>query len=140
MGLFLWECYSEREASVMLANSWLYQHYTMQSKLQYGLALEAQAQAAQRGVAVGPQSNGPSASLLGATSGGVALGIGVNNSNAGGNFFPTGGSVHPAAMSPYLQDAATYHHQYLQHQHGSPTTPGVIAYHGHQVSSLDTWN
>ncbi|XP_052120264.1 PAS domain-containing protein cky-1 isoform X2 [Frankliniella occidentalis] len=38
---------SDREAAVMAANSWLYQHYTMQSKLQYGLALEAQ-QAGQR--------------------------------------------------------------------------------------------
>ncbi|KAK3925777.1 Neuronal PAS domain-containing protein 4 [Frankliniella fusca] len=38
---------SDREAAVMAANSWLYQHYTMQSKLQYGLAMEAQ-QAGQR--------------------------------------------------------------------------------------------
>ncbi|XP_034253720.1 neuronal PAS domain-containing protein 4 [Thrips palmi] len=34
---------SDQEATVMQANNWLYQHYTMQSKLQYGLAMEAQA-------------------------------------------------------------------------------------------------
>ena len=33
---------SEREAAVLRSNSWLYHYYTMQSKLQYGLAYEAQ--------------------------------------------------------------------------------------------------
>ena len=33
---------SEREAAVLRGNSWLYHYYTMQSKLQYGLAYEAQ--------------------------------------------------------------------------------------------------
>ncbi|XP_076069659.1 uncharacterized protein LOC143041546 isoform X2 [Oratosquilla oratoria] len=32
---------SEREANVLRNNSWLYHYYTMQSKLQYGLAYEA---------------------------------------------------------------------------------------------------
>src|SRR5687768_15890991 len=30
--------FSEREAAVMRANSWLYHYYTVQTKLQYGLA------------------------------------------------------------------------------------------------------
>ncbi|RZF32691.1 hypothetical protein LSTR_LSTR004119 [Laodelphax striatellus] len=34
---------SEREASVMRANSWLYHYYMVQTKLQYGLAYEAHA-------------------------------------------------------------------------------------------------
>uniref|UniRef100_A0A6A7G439 Neuronal PAS domain-containing protein 4-like n=1 Tax=Hirondellea gigas TaxID=1518452 RepID=A0A6A7G439_9CRUS len=33
---------SEREAAVLRSNTWLYHYYTMQSKLQYGLAYEAQ--------------------------------------------------------------------------------------------------
>ncbi|XP_071513790.1 uncharacterized protein [Panulirus ornatus] len=35
---------AEKEASVLRANSWLYHYYTMQSKLQYGLAYDAHAQ------------------------------------------------------------------------------------------------
>ncbi|XP_069187369.1 PAS domain-containing protein cky-1-like [Procambarus clarkii] len=34
----------EKEAAVLRANSWLYHYYTMQSKLQYGLAYDAHAQ------------------------------------------------------------------------------------------------
>lgn len=34
---------SEKEATVMRANSWLYHYYTVQSKLQYSLALESHA-------------------------------------------------------------------------------------------------
>lgn len=52
---------SDREAAVMAANSWLYQHYTMQSKLQYGLAMEAQAgqQQQQRAAQPPPPSSTP---------------------------------------------------------------------------------
>src|SRR5690349_20801601 len=34
--------FSEREATVMRANSWLYHYYTVQTKLQYGLAYPAE--------------------------------------------------------------------------------------------------
>lgn len=33
--------HSEREATVMRANSWLYHYYMVQSKLQYGLAYDS---------------------------------------------------------------------------------------------------
>jgi hypothetical protein len=35
---------SESEATVMLANSWLYHYYSVQSKLQYGIAYDTQLQ------------------------------------------------------------------------------------------------
>lgn len=36
-------CFSEREATVMRANSWLYHYYMVQTKLQYGLAYDTHA-------------------------------------------------------------------------------------------------
>lgn len=36
-------CCSEREATVMRSNSWLYHYYMVQSKLQYGLAYDTHA-------------------------------------------------------------------------------------------------
>lgn len=41
LGIFDFLCFSEREASVMRTNNWLYHYYMIQSKLQYGLHYDA---------------------------------------------------------------------------------------------------
>ncbi|XP_069697821.1 uncharacterized protein dysf [Periplaneta americana] len=101
---------SEREASVMRANSWLYHYYMVQSKLQYGLAYEAHAASRMAAAAAAayyhPHPHPPP---------------------------PPPPPPHPQVMSPYPHHDPGHHSSYLHHHHHqmSPAPSGVVPTHHH---------
>ncbi|XP_053679839.1 uncharacterized protein LOC128730785, partial [Anopheles nili] len=96
---------SDREASVMLSNSWLYHYYTVQSKMQFGIPFEG----ATRIPPTAPYYGGPGHSPGAGTSGGSLQAHGYG-----------GGPHHPAYG---------YHSPSGQHHNGGTATPML---HGHQ--------
>ncbi|PSN40833.1 hypothetical protein C0J52_25871 [Blattella germanica] len=104
---------SEREASVMRANSWLYHYYMVQSKLQYGLAYEAHAASRMAAAAAAayyhPHPHPPA---------------------------PPPPPPHPQVMSPYPHHDPSHHSSYLHHHHHqmSPAPSGVVPTHHHPHS------
>ena len=99
-------CCSEREASVMRANSWLYHYYMVQSKLQYGLAYEAHAASRMAAAAAAAYYHPPP---------------------------PPPAPHHPQVMSPYTHHDPSHHSSYLHHHHHqmSPAPSGVVPTHHH---------
>lgn len=102
-------CCSEREATVMRANSWLYHYYMVQSKLQYGLAYEAHA-ASRMAAAAAAAYYHPHP--------------------------PPPPPHHPQVMSPYPHHDPSHHSNYLHHHHHqmSPAPSGVVPTHHHPHS------
>ncbi|KAL1131679.1 hypothetical protein AAG570_011292, partial [Ranatra chinensis] len=101
---------SEREASVMRANSWLYHYYTVQSKLQYGLAYEAHAAAAAAAAATSQQQQ-----------------------RATPNYYQQQQQLQQQPVSPYHQTAQQQPHQVYHHQHqyGRRSEPEPVDYSVH---------
>ncbi|XP_033607758.1 uncharacterized protein LOC111865566 isoform X2 [Cryptotermes secundus] len=102
---------SEREASVMRANSWLYHYYMVQSKLQYGLAYEAHT-ASRMAAAAAAAYYHPHPPP------------------------PPPPPPHPQVMSPYPHHDPSHHSSYLHHHHHqmSPAPSGVVPTHHHSHS------
>ncbi|XP_044314828.1 uncharacterized protein LOC108050962 [Drosophila rhopaloa] len=97
---------NDREASIMLANSWLYHYYTVQSKIQFGMPLESGIR-----VAPGTPSSGyysPHASHPPATPGGATPSLGIA-SNFGSHHHPHH-SHHPHHHHHHHHPATAYHH------------------------------
>ncbi|XP_042888512.1 neuronal PAS domain-containing protein 4A-like, partial [Penaeus japonicus] len=112
----------EKEAAVLRANSWLYHYYTMQSKLQYGLAYDTHAH---RVHAYYPQvmtyQTDPASSYMPATA--------LNGSHAHSHTHA------PAAHSPYsLASPSAYAHLQHYHHHYS-----VRLQHGLDYSRDPAW-
>lgn len=109
-------CCSEREASVMRANSWLYHYYMVQSKLQYGLAYEAHA-ASRMAAAAAAAYYHPHPPP------------------------PPPPQHHPQVMSPYPHHDPSHHSSYLHHHHHhhqmSPAPSGVVPTHHHHHHGLN---
>ncbi|XP_073829034.1 neuronal PAS domain protein dysfusion isoform X2 [Musca autumnalis] len=105
---------NEREASVMLLNSWLYHYYTVQSKIQFGLPYDG----GTRVPATTPASGNPAS---------VYYHHHIHHHNATSAFSPTS-----VVGSPYsgLHHATSNHHahplqhQYHPHAHMPPTHYG----------------
>ncbi|CAL4248112.1 unnamed protein product, partial [Meganyctiphanes norvegica] len=105
---------SEREAQVLRGNSWLYHYYTMQSKLQYGLAYETHAQ---RVAAYYPQvmgyQNDPASTYMTQASLNGGHSYTHNHAHSGHSAYSLGT---PSAYAAHLQH---YHHHYsVRLQHG----------------------
>nr|NP_001097936.1 dysfusion, isoform C [Drosophila melanogaster]ABW08776.1 dysfusion, isoform C [Drosophila melanogaster] len=97
---------NDREASIMLANSWLYHYYTVQSKIQFGMPLDS-------GIRVPPgtPSSGyysPHSSHPPATPGGATPNLGIASS-FGPHHHPHH-SHHPHHHHHHHHPATAYHH------------------------------
>ena len=127
--------FSEREAHVMRANSWLYHYYLVQSKLQYGLNYEQQQQQPQQPQ---QQQQQPQQPQQQSKSPYYPPLMSSPSSNAHGSLCPPAESIpaHPAPFHqpltspPYplhyghVMDSSAYHFQ-------GGSTPSGNSYHHH---------
>ncbi|KAH8247388.1 hypothetical protein KR038_003399, partial [Drosophila bunnanda] len=115
---------NDREASIMLANSWLYHYYTVQSKIQFGMPLDS-------GIRVPPgtpSSGGyysPHSSHPPTTPGGATPSLGISG---------TFGSHHAHhAHHPHSHPHPHHHHHHhpaaAYHHHPHMGTYGTGVYH-----------
>ncbi|KAH8417015.1 hypothetical protein KR222_001510 [Zaprionus bogoriensis] len=113
---------NDREASIMVANSWLYHYYTVQSKIQFGMPLDS-------AMRVPPSSGGSSAGYYSTHQQphlGVAGSVGLGPAGMTSVF-----SSHHAHHHHHASAAASYHHHH--HQHMGATYGGVY----HTEGSLE---
>ncbi|KAH8404259.1 hypothetical protein KR215_002692, partial [Drosophila sulfurigaster] len=119
---------NEREASIMLANSWLYHYYTVQSKIQFGMPLDS----AMR-VPPGSSSSGYYSSHQQPLGGGGAAGVGLGMSSGAAGLSGVFGShhAHHHHHHHHTTAAASYHHH---HPHMGAAYGGV--YHAESALEL----
>uniref|UniRef100_A0A182QVV3 PAS domain-containing protein n=1 Tax=Anopheles farauti TaxID=69004 RepID=A0A182QVV3_9DIPT len=127
---------SDREASVMLSNSWLYHYYTVQSKMQFGIPFEGATRIPptapyySSGATPGHHNNhspgGGGGS--GVSAGGAGAGA-MSGGTSGGTLTATGLQTHGYATPHHHLPAYGYHSPSGQHHNGGSATPML---HGHQ--------
>uniref|UniRef100_A0A182PBY8 Uncharacterized protein n=1 Tax=Anopheles epiroticus TaxID=199890 RepID=A0A182PBY8_9DIPT len=120
----------DREAAVMLSNSWLYHYYTVQSKMQFGIPFEGATRIPPTAPYYQPGPSGHNHSPGGAgTSGGTTAGMA---GSSGGTLTATGHGYAAAHHSHHhVPVAYGYHSPSGQHHNGGSVTPMLHA-HQHQ--------
>ncbi|ALC46727.1 dys [Drosophila busckii] len=113
---------NEREATIMLANSWLYHYYTVQSKIQFGMPLESAMRV------TSASSTGGYYSTHQQPHGGGTAGINLGMSGAAVGMASVFGAQH---AHHHHHAAAAYHHH---HTHMGATYGGV--YHAEGALEL----
>ncbi|XP_052863202.1 uncharacterized protein LOC128269838 [Anopheles cruzii] len=130
---------SDREASVMLSNSWLYHYYTVQSKMQFGIPFEGATRIPPSGsyaygaAALGNHSNH---SPGGAGSGGVGqTGTGSSSGGVITAAAASGLGSHSGYSASHSQHHLTGYGFHAspsgQHHNGGPATPMMHGHHPH---------
>uniref|UniRef100_A0A182N6I5 Uncharacterized protein n=1 Tax=Anopheles dirus TaxID=7168 RepID=A0A182N6I5_9DIPT len=115
----------DREASVMLSNSWLYHYYTVQSKMQFGIPFEG----ATRIPPTAPYYSSTATSHQSSHSpGGSTVSGTMSGGTSGGTLTATGLQTHGYATPHHHLPAYGYHSPSGQHHNGGSTTPML---HGH---------
>ncbi|XP_034661995.1 uncharacterized protein LOC117897334 [Drosophila subobscura] len=104
---------NDREASVMLANSWLYHYYTVQSKIQFGMPLDSGMRVQSGSTSSGYYS--PHSTHAQQTQGGATPGLSMTSAAAAAGMANVFGGHHHA------------HHPHHHHHHHHP----AAAYHHH---------
>nr|XP_040226778.2 uncharacterized protein LOC120951865 [Anopheles coluzzii] len=124
---------SDREASVMLSNSWLYHYYTVQSKMQFGIPFEGATRIPPTAPYYQPSATGHNLSPSGAgTSGG---GVAMASGTSGGTLTATGHGPYtaPHHSHHHVPVAYGYHSPSGQHHNGGSVTPMLHAHHHQQA-------
>ncbi|XP_058055640.1 uncharacterized protein LOC131207048 [Anopheles bellator] len=125
---------SDREASVMLSNSWLYHYYTVQSKMQFGIPFEGATRIPPSGsYAYGALTNHSNHSPGGAGGSGGSVGQTGAGSSSGGVITAataaSGLGTHSGYSAQHHLTGYGFHASPSgQHHNGGPVTPML---HGH---------
>uniref|UniRef100_A0AAG5CY70 Uncharacterized protein n=1 Tax=Anopheles atroparvus TaxID=41427 RepID=A0AAG5CY70_ANOAO len=124
---------SDREASVMLSNSWLYHYYTVQSKMQFGIPFEG----ATRIPPTAPYYTAPAGHSLSPNS---AAGVGnvsgtIAGTSLGGSGIGGGGLQPHGYSTPHHSHVPAYGYHSPSGQHhnggGGAVTPMLHGHHHH---------
>ncbi|XP_050085571.1 uncharacterized protein LOC126571253 [Anopheles aquasalis] len=134
---------SDREASVMLSNSWLYHYYTVQSKMQFGIPFEGatriptqqQPQPPPAPPVAPPQSASSSYAAYTSTSSGHSPGAASTSGVQIGAAMHGGyTTVPPSQPHPHLAGYHGYHSPSgAGHHNGGTATPMLQGHHHHHA-------